>query len=58
MLISVIDDCDPNPCENGGICTDRINTFTCDCEEDFTGLRCEQSKHRFFHTAGLSSTVY
>ena len=44
MLISAIDDCNPNPCENGGTCTDGINAFTCDCEEDFTGLRCEQSK--------------
>jgi len=43
---SVIDDCDPNPCENGGNCTDEVNTFTCDCEEDFTGMRCEESKNQ------------
>ena len=44
LEVSVIDDCNPNPCQNGGTCTDGINTFTCDCEEDFTGKRCELSK--------------
>ena len=47
-VITAIDDCDPNPCENGGTCVDGITTFTCDCEEDFTGLRCEQSEHQLF----------
>jgi len=56
IQISVIDDCNPNPCENGGNCTDGVNTFTCDCEEDFTGMRCEGSKYQL--KLYTSSNVY
>jgi len=37
----VNDDCDPNPCENNGTCTDGENSFTCDCVDGFTGDTCE-----------------
>jgi len=36
-----IDDCDPNPCDNGGNCTDGINSFICHCVDGFTGENCE-----------------
>ena len=36
-----IDDCDPNPCLNGGSCTDRVNNFTCACLARFNGSLCE-----------------
>ena len=26
-----IDECSPNPCLNGGTCTDGINDYTCEC---------------------------
>ena len=26
-----INDCDPNPCENGGSCTDGIDGYSCTC---------------------------
>ena len=35
-----IDDCTPNPCENGGTCTDLVNDFMCNCDEGFTGRNC------------------
>ena len=39
-------DCLPfNPCLNGGICNDGLNTFTCTCLPGFTGDRCETSKN-------------
>jgi Notch-like protein len=42
MIISGgVDNCDPNPCQNGGSCTDGVNTHTCDCVEGFTGDNCE-----------------
>jgi hypothetical protein len=33
-----INECDPNPCENGGSCEDGINDFVCklDCIAGFT----------------------
>ena len=38
-----VDDCDPNPCQNGGVCTDTgTNSFTCQCASGFTGTTCDQ----------------
>jgi polyhydroxybutyrate depolymerase len=36
-----IDECNPNPCQNGGACTDGINEYTCECIEGYTGNSCE-----------------
>ena len=38
-------DCFPNPCENHGICYDRIFAFVCACPSGFTGLNCQYQKH-------------
>ncbi|MBM4378309.1 MAG: calcium-binding EGF-like domain-containing protein [Deltaproteobacteria bacterium] len=35
-----VDDCAPNPCLNGGTCTDGINAFTCTCAAGFSGATC------------------
>eukprot|EP00058_Branchiostoma_floridae_P021020 XP_002606510.1 hypothetical protein BRAFLDRAFT_91906 [Branchiostoma floridae] len=35
------DDCSPNPCENNGVCTDGVNSFTCACQDRYTGDRCQ-----------------
>lgn len=37
-----VDDCQPNPCRNGGVCIDRINSFYCNCTEDWMGVVCEK----------------
>ena len=42
-LILAIDDCDPNPCLNGGDCTDGINSFTCECEDGYSGDTCQMN---------------
>ena len=39
-----IDDCDPNPCQNGGTCTDDVNDYTCSCPKDYSGKNCEKFK--------------
>ncbi len=36
-----IDDCSPNPCENGGTCTDGVDSFTCVCPAGFEGDTCD-----------------
>eukprot|EP00057_Strongylocentrotus_purpuratus_P017149 XP_011671623.1 PREDICTED: fibropellin-1 isoform X6 [Strongylocentrotus purpuratus] len=35
-----IDECDSNPCTNGGSCSDGVNSFTCSCADGYTGTLC------------------
>jgi 6-phosphogluconolactonase (cycloisomerase 2 family) len=39
---SVIDDCDPNPCLNGGTCADGVNSYSCNCAEGYWGENCKE----------------
>ena len=41
---SDIDECASDPCQNGGVCVDGINGYTCFCAAGFTGVNCETSK--------------
>ena len=37
-----INECDPDPCKNGGQCEDGIAKYTCHCTKDFVGTNCEK----------------
>lgn len=37
-----IDDCFPNPCQNGGSCQDLVNAFSCSCTDEWMGETCHQ----------------
>ena len=39
-----INDCNPNPCANGGTCTDGVDSYTCQCAAGYTGPNCNTSK--------------
>jgi hypothetical protein len=36
-----INECSPNPCQNGGSCTDGVNSYTCNCVGGYTGTNCQ-----------------
>ena len=36
-----INECAPDPCQNGGNCFDQINNYTCKCLLGYTGKNCE-----------------
>ena len=39
-----INDCEPNPCQNGGVCVDGNNDHTCNCVTGYGGDNCEIGK--------------
>ena len=44
LILQDIDDCTPDPCQNGGTCTDGVNDYTCACVLGYTGNDCETGK--------------
>ena len=39
-FIADINECDSNPCSNGGTCRDGVSSYTCECAGDYTGTSC------------------
>lgn len=37
-----IDDCQPNPCQNGGTCVDGVNGYNCTCTPTLMGKNCSK----------------
>ncbi|KAM4695997.1 protein crumbs homolog 2 [Rhinophrynus dorsalis] len=35
-----INECEPEPCQNGALCKDLVNGFECECALGFSGVRC------------------
>ncbi|XP_052807791.1 uncharacterized protein LOC128236745 isoform X3 [Mya arenaria] len=35
-----LDDCNPQPCQNGGTCIDGQGTYTCECAAGYEGTTC------------------
>ena len=40
--------CHPNPCYNGGTCSEAISGFSCACPSDYTGPFCKGKKDMLF----------
>ena len=42
-LWTVQDDCETEPCQNGGVCTDLLRSFYCNCSgTGYTGNLCQE----------------
>ena len=44
-IFADINECESDPCHNGGQCIDEVNGYTCLCAVGYTGTRCEISKN-------------
>ena len=42
-----VDECSSFPCQNDGSCTDYVDSYTCECQPDFTGEDCETGNDYF-----------
>ena len=42
-------ECDSNPCQNAGNCTDMLNMYSCSCALGFTGVHCETGSGPLTH---------
>lgn len=38
-----LDECESNPCLNGGTCVNRSNSYFCECVSDFSGENCQNT---------------
>ena len=36
-----IDDCAKRPCQNGGRCVDKVNSYQCICKVGYNRVNCE-----------------
>ena len=41
LLYFVVDECQSNPCENGGTCIDELGSYQCSCNRGYSGNNCQ-----------------
>ena len=45
IFTSDVNECDSNPCRNGGTCVDAMSKYTCSCKTGFSGTHCEHGRY-------------
>ena len=57
-IIDAADDpCFPNPCQNGGLCSESGTDYTCNCPTGFKGKSCESKLYCMTHLSLLLSNI-
>lgn len=46
-IITEIDECASNPCQNGGTCTDMLNDYSCSCSPGYSDKNCQTGILRY-----------
>ena len=44
LALPDINECEREPCKNGGICTDLVANYSCECPGEYMGRNCQSSK--------------
>ena len=44
--------CNPNPCNNNGVCNIDNDTFNCDCIDGYTGATCDTASETNYSCSG------
>ena len=44
LFFEDIDECASTPCQNGGTCTDQINSYLCQCAPGYTDAQCQTGR--------------
>ncbi|KAM7391792.1 hypothetical protein PAMP_022450 [Pampus punctatissimus] len=46
-----INECERDPCKNGGVCTDLVANYSCECPGEYMGKNCQ---YRLMYALGPS----
>ena len=52
-----IDDCAITPCQNGGTCSDGVDSYTCSCAAGYSGRNCQTGQQTNFVCVIYTSTT-
>lgn len=44
LALADVNECEKEPCKNGGICTDLVANYSCECPGEYMGRNCQYSK--------------
>ena len=53
-----INECTPNPCQNGGSCTDMVDGYVCSCAAGYTGTNCEEGQYSWYCGKNDNACIY
>ena len=56
-FVVAVNECSPNPCKNGGSCTDLVNGFSCSCVAGYNGDDCSSGKDHNSIISGLQHYI-